>query len=236
MNSPRAVIFDVYHTILDVLPPPPEADVRWRELAATIPGLVEPPSLDDVGARCREIIARDHALANDRGIRFPEVIWSHVMLRALPELAALADHALPAFLFEHIRLLRGTALAEGVAEILNGCRGRGWPLGIASNAQSYTLHELEMGLEDAGLTSSIFDSDLTIWSFRNGFSKPDPHVFQILTARLAARGVAPEEILMIGDRFDNDIEPARTFGWQTAMIGPTGTNWRELAKRLFGEP
>ncbi|HEY8903931.1 MAG TPA: HAD family hydrolase [Chthoniobacterales bacterium] len=236
MNSPRAVIFDVYHTIVDVLPSPPDAATRWRELASTIPGLANVPSLEDVSARCREIVDSDHAIARERGIRFPEVLWPHVMLRALPELAAFHDRELADFLCDHIRLLRETALADGVANFLRGCHVRGWALGIASNAQAYTLRELEQGLGSAGLTPGIFEADLMMWSFRNGFSKPDPHVFQILAARLAARGIAPGEILMIGDRFENDIEPARAFGWQTALIGPTGTNWRELEVRLFGEP
>jgi FMN phosphatase YigB (HAD superfamily) len=236
MNPIRAVLFDVYHTILDLLPPPSDADARWRELATTVPGLKKVPSLEEVGARCREVIECDHAVGRERGIRFPEVLWPHVMLRAVPELAALADRELEDFLCDHMRLLRGTTLAEGAGEFLRRCRERGWAIGIASNAQIYTLRELEAGLNSGGLTSDIFDPDLVIWSFRNGFSKPDPHVFQILTARLAARGIAPEEILMIGDRFENDIEPARAFGWQAALIGSTGTSWRELTAQLFGKP
>ena len=58
----------------------------------------------------------------------------------------------------------------------------------------------------------MFDPELRFWSFENGFSKPDPHVFRILTARLEARGISPSETLMVGDRFDNDIEPARAHG------------------------
>jgi HAD superfamily hydrolase (TIGR01549 family) len=236
MNPIRAVICDVYRTILDVLPPPPDAAARWDELAGRVPGLVEPPSLEDVSARCREIVARDHAIAHERGIRFPEVVWPTVMLRALPPLGSLAAAAREDFLFEHMQLLRKLAPAKAVAEFLRACREHGWPLGIASNAQHYTLRELDEALASVDLSSSIFDPDLVVWSYQNGFSKPDPHVFQILSARLASRGIRPPEILMIGDRHDNDIEPARAFGWQTAMIGSGGTSWPELTKRLFGQP
>lgn len=236
MNSIRVVICDVYRTILDVLPPPPDAATRWRELAAMVPGLVEPPRLEDVSVRCREIVARDHAAAHERGIHFPEVIWPDVMLRALPPLASLDISVREEFMIRHIQLLREVALASGVTEFLRACCERGWPLGIASNAQHYTLHELESALGSVGLSSSIFDPDLVVWSFRSGFSKPDPHVFQILAARLASRGIEPAEILMIGDRCDNDIEPARAFGWRTALIGPDGTSWPELTEQLFGKP
>lgn len=236
MNPIRAVICDVYRTILDVLPPPPDAAARWRDLAATVPGLVEPPGLADVSARCREIVAHDHAIAHERGIRFPEVAWPHVMLRALPQLATLTERAREDFIFQHMQLSRMLAPADGAAEFLRACHVRGWVLGIASNAQHYTLRELEEALGSVGLSSSIFDPDMVVWSYQNGFSKPDPHVFQILSARLASRGIRPPEILMIGDRHDNDIEPARAFGWQTAMIGPGGTSWPELTERLFGQP
>jgi len=57
----------------------------------------------------------------------------------------------------------------------------------------------------------------------------------MLTARLEARGISPTETLMVGDRLDNDIEPARAFGWHTWLLAATkptggqlGGNWRDL--------
>jgi FMN phosphatase YigB (HAD superfamily) len=43
----------------------------------------------------------------------------------------------------------------------------------------------------------------------------------MLTARLEARGIAPGETVMVGDRLDNDVEPARAFGWQTWLLTPS---------------
>ena len=88
---------------------------------------------------------------------------------------------------------------------------------------------------------AVFEPDLCFWSYRHGFSKPDPHVFRILTARLEARGLRPAEILMVGDRLDNDIEPARAHGWltwrlaraaQTDVPPPAAGDWVALRRWL----
>lgn len=230
----RAVICDVYRTLLEVLPAPADAGLRWTRLTTGLFGTV-PCSPGELSDRCREIVAADHAAAIARGIQFPEVVWPAVVSRALPEFAMLDESARESFLFEHMQILRGLRLMPGSAEFLRECLARRMTLGIASNAQRYTLRELAAALADADLDIGIFDSDLTMWSWRLGFSKPNPHIFQALTARLAHRGIQPEETLMVGDRLDNDIEPARAFGWQTARIRDE-SNWRDLTEKLFGQP
>jgi FMN phosphatase YigB (HAD superfamily) len=82
---------------------------------------------------------------------------------------------------------------------------------------------LEEALVIYGLGMDLFERDFCFWSFEHGFSKPDPHVFQILTARLAALGISARETLMIGDRLDNDIEPAKVHGWQTWHLSASHT-------------
>jgi len=48
-----------------------------------------------------------------------------------------------------------------------------------------------------------------------GLEKPDPAMFD-LALRQAGR-TAPEAV-MIGDRLDNDIRPARLLGWKTVRV------------------
>jgi HAD superfamily hydrolase (TIGR01549 family) len=48
-----------------------------------------------------------------------------------------------------------------------------------------------------------------------GFSKPDPQLFQFVLERARCR---PDEALMVGDRLDNDIIPAKRLGLRTARI------------------
>ncbi|HEY5742061.1 MAG TPA: HAD hydrolase-like protein, partial [Terrimicrobiaceae bacterium] len=75
----------------------------------------------------------------------------------------------------------------------------------------------------------------TFWSFVHGFSKPDPYVFQILRARLQNRHIEPSETLLIGDREDNDILPARAAGWNTWQFSniTNDRGWSSVARELF---
>ena len=49
----------------------------------------------------------------------------------------------------------------------------------------------------------------------SGFGKPDPWAF---TSVAEALGVAPAECIMVGDRIDNDIYPARLLGMTTVLL------------------
>jgi putative hydrolase of the HAD superfamily len=238
MNSIRAIICDVYRTILHVGEAPQDAEERWIKLCRDAFGRDSGLSLEDLSDRCREIISEDHHEARERGILYPEVHWPAVMKRALPGLETLPHDDLDIFLFDHAQLFRTLRMNPGCATVLRECRERGLLLGIASNAQAYTLRELDLALREAGLDASIFQSDLTFWSFEHGFSKPNPHAFQILRARLQAHGVSQSETLMIGDREDNDITPARTAGWRTWLFPdsrnhPGNGDWDSLGRVLF---
>jgi HAD superfamily hydrolase (TIGR01549 family) len=48
-----------------------------------------------------------------------------------------------------------------------------------------------------------------------GLEKPDPAIFQLA---LSQSGCEPSQAVMIGDRVDNDIRPARLLGWKTIRI------------------
>jgi FMN phosphatase YigB (HAD superfamily) len=229
----RAVIFDIYSTIIEVGPPPTNADRLWRQLFKETLGSAPPVSRTEFSVRTAQVIARHHAAARARGIQWPEILWPAVVLETLPSLACLPAPRLDAFLYRQMQIGRTLRLADGAAECLRQLNDRGILLGIASNSQAYTLRELTTALHGTGLNLSMFDRELRFWSFENGFSKPDPHVFRILTARLETRGIRPAETLMVGDRLDNDIEPAQAQGWKTWHLvatrqsGPSG-NWPQL--------
>ena len=238
MKGVKAIICDVYRTLLDIREEPVDIERRWGVLFQSVFGKIPSLSLEQLTFRCREIVFEDHHEAHGRGILYPEVNWPSVMNRALPELDALPHADLHEFLFEHAQLFRSLRLMPGCAPVLRNCVEREILLGIASNAQAYTLRELELALSSAGLDSSIFQSDLTFWSFKHGFSKPNPHVFQILRARLQNRGLRESETLIIGDREDNDILPARATGWRTWRFcnqrnGLDQGDWGSLASALF---
>jgi len=235
----RAAIFDVYHTLLEVGPPPLDAAERWEFLWQDTLADAARLSLEEFAAECAKRIEREHATARAVGVAFPEIHWPSVAREVLPELAHLDAGHCDEFLYRHAQLQRTVRLMPGAAEAL-GVLGRcGILCGIVSNAQPYTLRELDAALVAARLSRAVFDPELSFWSFASGFSKPDPHVFRLLGARLRGRGICPEETLMVGDRLDNDIEPARAQGWQTWRLLPVTSaeaanegSWPQLVAKL----
>lgn len=216
--SLRAVIFDIYGTLLQLGPPPPDAQSRWERLCAERLHAAPRLSLGQFNAECERVIAREHAAAKARGIAFPEVYWPAVASAALPELATLSEDGRSEFLFGHAQTARAVRLMPGAAAALRRARHSRLKLGLASNCQPYTLRELDAALAGAGLSRDLFVPNLCFFSFEHGFSKPDPHVFQLLAARLLAGGIRPEQTLMVGDRPDNDLQPAALQGWQTWLL------------------
>ena len=231
--KPRAVICDVYRTILEILPAPAEAETRWQELCRATFGAVRVPDLGAFNEMCRAEIARDHEEARRRGIAFPEVQWPRMVASVLPQFAEMEAARQSDFILAGQSLTRGLRLLPGAADVLKHWSESRLPLGIASNAQAYTLRELDAELRSVGLQPGIFAPDLVLWSWQLGFSKPDPYFFQTLLARLRARGLEACEVLMVGDRADNDIAPARAAGLMTWHLHPEGHgDWRALREAL----
>ena len=211
----RAVIFDVYKTLLAVGPPPFDAqeqwDALWRAAFQTAPRM----SLAEFTAACAKIIAREHFKLKSVEIAFPEIYWPDVAVEAVSELGHVSAAQRDEFLYQQAQLQHTVTLDNGAAKALSRFHNAGLVMGIASNAQPYTLRELDLALASAHLSISLFESALSFWSFEHGFSKPNPHAFRLLTVRLQSIEIPPGQTLMIGDRLDNDIEPARAQGWET---------------------
>ena len=65
-----------------------------------------------------------------------------------------------------------------------------------------------------------------------GFSKPDPRAFQ---AAAEALGVTPADCIMVGDRIDNDIAPAKALG-MAAILLRGGRHRRQRPRSPAEEP
>lgn len=237
--KPRAVIFDVYGTLLEVGPPSHDAETLWHHLWREMFGVAPRLRRLDFAVACSRAISLRHDAARALGITWPEVHWPSVVMEVVPELGLLPPARREEFIYRQIQTGHSTRLARGVAELLPRLRGVGLLLGIASNAQAYTLRELRQHLQTAKLDFALFQPELCFWSFEHGFSKPDPHVFRILSARLENHRVTPAETLMVGDRADNDTDPARRHGWQTWLLTPADASgndtgsWTQLARHLL---
>jgi FMN phosphatase YigB (HAD superfamily) len=230
----RAVLFDIYGTLFRVGLPPADADLQWQQLFEEMLGGPPPLNRLHFAAACSRAVARRHETARARGISHPEVLWPAVVTEVIPELRRLPQSQLDRFIYRQMQIGRHIELYPGAVPVLRMLSTRHCFLGLVSNAQAYTLLELKLHLGRAGLDLEHFRPDLRFFSFEHGYAKPDPHVFQWITNRLESLGVGPTETLVVGDRLDNDIEPARIFGLQTWHLqtgtgdGRTSGSWDRL--------
>ena len=96
---------------------------------------------------------------------------------------------------------------EGIPEILAKLKSR-YRLGVIAN-QSFGT---EQRMKEYGIFNFF---DIIISSAEAGFEKPNPAIFQLA---LEKANCNPDEAIMIGDRLDNDIEPAAGLGMHTIWV------------------
>lgn len=100
--------------------------------------------------------------------------------------------------------------APGAAETLARLAGR-LPLGVVSDAIVTPGRNLRKVLAHHGLASPFSSF---VFSDEAGASKPDPAVFQRAAREL---GVAPDEILHVGDRESNDVHGPHAVGARAVL-------------------
>ncbi len=115
-------------------------------------------------------------------------------------------------------VFRGRAGARQIFEVRAGIREalarlheRGLRLGLATNAPGSPRTILAC-YDEHGIGRYFHDRED---DDAPGLSKPDVRLFLRACHRL---GVAPADCVMVGDRIDNDIVPARTLGMPTVLL------------------
>ena len=99
---------------------------------------------------------------------------------------------------------------------------RKYRIGVIANQSPGTKERLD----GHGILQYI---DLVIASAEEGVSKPDRRIFEIALERSGCR---PEEAVMIGDRIDNDIIPAKMLGMHTIWVKQGfGQYWKITQER-----
>jgi putative hydrolase of the HAD superfamily len=99
-------------------------------------------------------------------------------------------------------------LRESMAGVLDSLKQRGLKLGLAANQPAKTLdrlarHGIGHYFENRGV-SGVY-----------GFRKPDVRLFLRACGDL---DVEPADCIMVGDRIDNDIAPAKLLGMRTVLF------------------
>lgn len=207
LDGIKGVIFDCYRTIIDI--ETDEDSIKtWEPLSKWLiyQGVkITPEDLMKSYKRGAQ------EYVSSRWEAFPEVdvAWvfqticiSHAYLEVDPE--QLGKEAARTFRAGSLRRLLPFPQSISLLAKLEK-----YPKAIVSNGQR-VFSELELryfGLYDL-FKVVIFSSDL-------GHKKPDPRLFLEATKQL---DMEPEEVLFIGDNFDNDIVPATKLGMKAMLI------------------
>lgn len=214
-RAPRAVLFDVYGTLLLRMGDPPESAPRvkaeLRDLLRRHKLAISPTELEEL---LREAIRRDHARLRARGVRHPEVdierIWRMVI--------SLRDPAeLRRVIVEHELALHPCWPMPGSRRLISTLRRRGIILGIVSNAQFYTPLFFEALVGAAPRTLGFVD-ELCLYSFQRRRAKPAADMFEQAAAALMARGIRRAEVLVVGNDPVNDMAAGAGAGFMTALV------------------
>ena len=186
--SIRALLFDIYGTLL----------------VSNAGGTHPDP-------RLREAIATEHARSP---YPFPEVDIREIYGSLYPD---LSSKEIEVSALEEEKVSNPVRAMPGAAETLRGLAAAGLRLGLVSNAQFYTVPLLEECL-GASLEELGIDPELCRFSYLERRAKPDPFLFESLRKILASRGVRADEVVFVGNDVLKDIDPAKACGFRTALF------------------
>jgi HAD superfamily hydrolase (TIGR01509 family) len=163
----------------------------WRRALREAGGDFTDAAFDDEYAACRA--------GQDRSFR---VHLATAFLGPDPDLRALEARAARYWQYPP------SALHADVVPTLHGLLDAGYRLGVIANQPS----QVRAAMERDGLVG-FFE----VWGVSDdlGLHKPDPALFR-RTLELA--GVAGERTVMVGDRLDYDMRPARAAGMHTVWL------------------
>ncbi|MGO9411344.1 MAG: HAD family hydrolase [Spirochaetia bacterium] len=221
-RKPRAVLFDVYGTLLiriGDLHPRHAAQQRGVEAITRRHRL--PTTASKLMADLQSLISQRHAAQRALGKENPEVSIESIWAGLFPD---RPPDELRGMIVEYELATHPAWQMPGCLSLLRALARRETVLGIISNAQFYTplfLHALlGVDLEDLG-----FGSPLCLYSCDFGIAKPEEALFNLARQRLREAGLRPEEVLMAGNDQQNDVEPAAKAGFMTVLAALDGRSY-----------
>ena len=105
----------------------------------------------------------------------------------------------------------------GLERVVESLSSAGMQLGIISNAQFFTPL-LFPALTGSTLAELGFRTELCYYSYQHGQAKPGLFMFERARETLSQLGMAPGQVLYIGNDVLNDMMPAGKIGFRTALF------------------
>jgi putative hydrolase of the HAD superfamily len=217
----RAVVFDAVGTLLF---PDPPAPIVYAQVGARYGSKLNADSIRS----CFEIAFRgEDEIDRRQGWRTSEERererWRHIVARVLNDVAD--PEACFQALFEHFSKPDAWQCDPSTRTVLSALADSGVIVGMASNYDS-RLRSVIAGKPDlAPLQTVCISSEI-------GWRKPS---FKFFEAVCHAAGMPPENILFVGDDFENDMEGAFKAGMRGVWLEPEdsrGILQGELAHRV----
>lgn len=208
---PAWIVFDAVGTL--IRPNPSVADV-YRAAGARHGSRL---SREQVALRFRESFAAVFgasaaATASETNERD---LWREIVVRIFDDL--VDAEACFQELFDHFARPSSWELFPDAAEAVRTLLERGQRVAIASNFD-HRLHDVCAGLPPLDrVPYRLISSEL-------GHRKPNPEFYRAVVRALET---APEEIVMVGDDFENDVAAPRRAGLRAIWIDRRGTERRE---------
>jgi len=208
----KAVFFDLYHTLIGYDPPREEA------VAGTLGRMginVSAKSLRRPLVTADEFFYRETAKKSlkERNEQETMALWASYQTVVLQE----ADITPTTDLIKNILVDMKKAkyelvLFDDVLPALNALVARRMALGVISNAD----RDVSPLLEKLGILPLL---KIRLTSQEAGVSKPHPDIFRKGAERI---GVAPSDVLYVGDQWVVDVQGARGAGMQALLIDRGG--------------
>ncbi|MCK5569797.1 MAG: HAD family hydrolase [Spirochaetes bacterium] len=213
----HAVLFDIYGTLF--ISSSGDISVAGEKIrAGLLSKLLKRYGIEidaaDVLNRYFGKIEKIHSRLRRKGIDFPEVeidrVWMSVLNMESLERARR-------FTVEYESVFNPVWPMPFLEEIIAFLKKRKVILGIISNAQFFSplLFEVFTGSTPEGLG---FTGELIFYSFEHKYAKPSVRIYRKAEKVLKEMSIAPQSALYVGNDMLNDIYPANTVGFQTALF------------------
>jgi putative hydrolase of the HAD superfamily len=200
----RAVLFDVDFTLAK--PGPLLGPAGYQRAGARLGLALDPALYEQARVAAIEDLEHHPELEHDEEIwiRFTEDI-----IRGMggegPAVGTLAVETVGAW-----RHSTNFELYEDVPPVLRELRRRHLKIGLVTNSS----RDLDRFVDTFSL-----DVDAAVSSGSHGKVKPDPSIFEAALARL---GLAPAQVVMVGDSLLDDVEGARSIGMRALLLDREG--------------
>jgi putative hydrolase of the HAD superfamily len=203
----RFVLFDAVGTL--IYPDPPVA-VAYQSAGEKL-GISL--TTTEIQARFRAAYARVFRGASDLATdeRRERDRWRTVVVEVFAQWPHLVDDLLER-LWQHFAQPENWPLFADVVPTLSALQARGYELGVASNFDA-RLRQVIAHHPPLQACRHVFVST------ELGHAKPSAAFFAAAQSQLRAQ---PQEIMLVGDDFENDVAAPRRCGWQAIELGREG--------------